>query len=358
MSASEMKIIKDSVEQQIRKSSNVFLIGHKGPDFDSLGACIGLYELASSFGKKAYIVVDEENPLNPETKIEPGAKRLIEESKDKYRFVKPEEVEALKNDRSILFVVDTNKKKKVSLSDHLDWFRSVIILDHHTEDENTIESTHKFISEDISSASEMVARILFISKTKYTPTAANALLAGIRLDTRRFGSNTSGKTHDVAEKLLDNGADSEYVNTLFLEEFETFKRIGKLIINGTVIRKINDNTVSFTLNRHKPHSIYMKEDFAKIANRMMEFTGIDASFAMGYIDDKNVHISARSGKRVHVGNLMEEFQGGGTSTMAGTKIETDDLLGLEEELVKKVDEYTSRKESTPPEKPFEKVKKN
>lgn len=358
MSASEMKLIKDFVEQQIRKSSNVFLIGHKEPDFDSLGACIGLYELASSLGKKAYIVVEEENPLDPGTKIEPGAKRLIEENKDKYHFVKSEEVESLKNNRSILFVVDTNKKKKVSLSDHLDWFKNVIILDHHTEDENTIDTPYKFISGDISSASEMVARILFLSKTKYTPTAANALLAGIRLDTRRFGSNTSGKTHDVAEKLLNNGADSEYVNSLFLEEFETFKRIGNLIINGTVIRKINDNTISFTLNRHRPHTIYMKEDYAKAANRMMEFNGIDASFAMGYVDDKYVNICARSGKRVHVGKLMEEFQGGGTSTMAGTRIETDDLLELEKKLTKKVSEFTSRKESIPPEKPFEKVKKN
>jgi len=363
MSTSEIKYIRDSVEQQIRKSSNVFLIGHKGPDFDSIGACMGMYELANALGKKAYIIVDEEIPEDEETKIEPGAKKVIEENREKYQIIKPENVKFHLKERSILFVLDTNKKKKVSISNSLDMFKNVIILDHHMPDDNTIETPYTYISEDVSSASEMVARILFASRTKYTAAAASALLAGIRLDTQRFGMNTSSKTHDVAEKLIDNGANTEYVNSLFLEEFESFKRIGNLIINGTILKKYNDSTlypyqVSFTLNRTEPHTIYFKEDFAKAANRMMEFNEMDASFALGYVDEKNVHVSARSGKRINVGKFMEEFQGGGNAHMAGTRIATDDLLGLEEQMIEKLGQFISNQECIQEEKTIQKVKKN
>lgn len=336
MGANEVKLTKDMIEQQIRRSSNVFLIGHNSPDFDSIGACLGLYEMATSFGKKAYIIVDDDP-----AKIESGVKRIIDENKENYRFIKKSDVPELKKDRSLLILCDTNKRDLISVGENLNWFDRVVILDHHEETEMTVDTPYKIISTDISSASEMVARLLMASKTKYSKVVANALLAGISLDTKRFRQNTTSKTHDVAEKLIDNGADVDFVNNLFLQEFESFCRIGDLIINGTLIRQYSDISysplqVSFTLNRNEPKKIYLKEDFAKAADRMMKFEGIDAAFALGYVDDEYVHISARSGKRLNVGAIMKEMCGGGNPQNAGTRIKRENLLEVEEELMKKI----------------------
>ena len=137
----------------------------------------------------------------------------------------------LVDDKSLLIVSDTNKDYMISVGDSLDKFRNIIVLDHHSEDEHTIKTPNKFIYQDVSSACELVARIINYNRIKYSKEVANFLLAGICLDTKRFKQNTSSKTHDVAEKLIDNGADIDYVNNLFLQEFESYCRISNLIIN-------------------------------------------------------------------------------------------------------------------------------
>ena len=356
MNLNEIKQIKETLEDQISHCSNVFIVGHNSPDFDSIGSCIGLYQMAESLGKKGYIIVDDE----PST-IEPGVKRIIDENREKVCFIKKASFEQLVDDQSILIVSDVNKDNMISVGDSLNRVKSIIVLDHHSEDEHTIDTPYRFISEEISSASEIVARVLNCSKIKYGKEVANFLLAGICLDTNRFKQNTSSKTHDVAEKLIDSGADIDYVNNLFLQEFESYCRISNLIINGTIIRKFSESSltpiqVSFTLNRNQPREIYLKEDYAKVADRMMKFNGIDAAFALGYVDDKCIHISGRSGKRVNVGNIMKEMQGGGTCQSGGTKIESDNIFALEEELISKISYGISEEETIKEEPQVIKVK--
>lgn len=336
MSAQSIKNLKDVLEELIKYSSNVFLIGHNGPDFDSIAASLGLYTLAKHYGKEAYVIVDDE-----ESRIEPGVKRIMDENKDKFRFIKNQDFEELKNKDSLVIISDSNKKHMISINDSLDKVGNIVVIDHHGTDKDTINTPYLFIDQEISSASEIVARILLLSRVKFSKEVANFLLAGINLDTKRFKQNTTSKTHDVAEKLINNGADIDYVNNLFLQEFESFCKISNLIINGTIIRKYSENSlspiqVSFTLNRNNPHMIYLKEDYAKAADRMMKFNGIDAAFALGYVDDSHIHISARSGKRVNVGTIMEKMQGGGNHQSAGTRIESDNIFDTEKELMSKV----------------------
>jgi c-di-AMP phosphodiesterase-like protein len=330
-----IKGLKDKIEFDIKNSSNVFIVGHNSPDFDSIGSCIGLYVLATSLGKKAYIIVDDE-----ESKIEPGVKRILDENKDKFNFIKKADISYLIKNNSLLITSDVNKSNMISVGDMLDYFKKIYIIDHHNENEYTINSNNKYITTEVSSASEIVARLLMQFKTKIPEDVATFLLAGINLDTHRFKENTTSRTHDVAEKLIDKGADISYVNSLFLEEFDSFCRISNLIINGTTIKKYSESLapiqISFTLNRNNPQEIYLKEDFAKAADRMMKFMGIDASFALGFVDEGVVHISARGGKRVNVGKIMQEMGGGGNPQSAGGRIEEEDLLKVEEDLMNKI----------------------
>ena len=344
MSIQEYKNLKETIELEVKKSSNVFIVGHNSPDFDSIGSAIGLYRIVYALGKKAYIIVDDN-----EVMIESGVKRILKEYDEEYRFIKKSDLPKYKNKRSSLIVTDVNKKNMISVGDMLDTFRSVIVIDHHTEDENTIETNNKFINLESSSASEIVGKLIYMLKIKCGAKVANALLAGISLDTKRFKQNTTSTTHDVAEKLINNGADIDYVNSLFLEEFDSFCRISNLIINGTTIQKYSEDLlapiqVSFTLNRNNPHEINLKEDYAKAADRMMKFYGIDAAIALGYIDEENVHISARSGKKVDVAKIMTAIGGGGTPTAAGCRIETDDILKLEEKKKKNIELGISEEE--------------
>ena len=326
-----IKKLNEDFKEDIENSSKVFLIGHNEPDFDSIGSCMGLATVVSFFGKEAYIIVND-NPI----KLEPGVKKIIDENIDSFNFINNEKFIELADSNSLVIISDTNKDYLVSIANYLHLVKSPIIIDHHEEDSHTIVTDKKIIMTDLSSASELVTLILNYYKVKYSSDVANYLLAGISLDTKRFKQNTSSQTHDVAEKLMDHGADIDYVNTLFLEDMDAYLRINSLILNGTLIKKYTESIspiqISFTLNRNNPRELYFKEDCAKAADRMLKFSGIDASFALGYVDDDYVHISARGGKRVNVGKVMETINGGGTPQSAGGRVKTDDILKLEKDL--------------------------
>lgn len=352
----DIKGLKRILEADIKKSSNVFIIGHNSPDFDSIGSCIGLSMIAKTFKKPTYIIVNDED-----AKIEPGVKKIIDDNKEDFNIIKNNEFLNKKNNNSLLIVTDVNKDYMVSVKDYLEDINNIIVIDHHMKDEKTIKNSKKFISLNSSSACEIVTRLLGYFRIKYSTEIANYLLAGISLDTKRFKHNTTAKTHDVAEKLIDHGADIDYVNKLFLEEFESYCKISNLIINGTIIKKYSENLlspiqVSFTLNRNQPKAIYLKEDYAKAADRMMKFNGIDAAFTLGYVDEKTIHISARSGKRVDVGKIMEEVYGGGNAQNAGGRVESDNIFEIEEELMNKVYLGISDKEDIIDEPPVIKIK--
>ena len=348
--------LSSTLSFEMKKSSNVFFIGHNSPDFDSIAACIGLFVMAESFGKKAYIIVDD-----PDVTLEPGVKKIIDQNRSLFKIIKKENFFKKVNDTSLLVVCDVNKKSMISIGDYVSKMNHVIVIDHHSEGEDSIETPNKYITQEASSACEVVSQILAIENIPYSSDVANYLLSGISLDTKRFKQNTTAETHDVAVKLIEHGADIDFVNNLFLEEFESFCRISNLIVNGTIIKKYSESLlapiqVSFTLNRNQPEAIYMKEDYAKASDRMLKFNGIDAAFALGFVEPGVVHISARGGKKVNVGLIMQEMGGGGNAQAAGGRIVTSDIHGLEEELMSKIPSGISEEEKLVEEPQIIKVK--
>ncbi len=332
----EFKDLRTTLEKKIRNCSNIFIIGHCGPDFDSLGAAIGLYSISRAFYKKAYIIIDDD-----QTKIEPGVKKIIDAENSRYRFITKSEYLNLVDDKSLVIVVDTNKKDMVSIADSLVKPEDIVVIDHHATGETTIDTPNKYIDLQTSSTCEIVFSLINAYKSRIKETEANYILAGISLDTKRFKKNTTSKTHDIAKKLIERGASIEYVNNLFLEEFESFCKISNLIVNGTAIKRISESLlspiqISLTLNRNAPTTVYLKEDLAKAADKMLKFNGIDASFAMGYLEDGTVHISARSNKRVNVGAIMSELSGGGNAQNAGSRVVSSDILEVEKQLMTKI----------------------
>ncbi|MBR5370072.1 MAG: DHH family phosphoesterase, partial [Bacilli bacterium] len=320
------------LELEIKKSSNVFIVGHNNVDLDSIGSSIGLARLAKEYNKDVYIIVDDIR-----YNIQSGIISVMNSVKEDYKFIKKKDVDKLISKNSLLLVTDVNKKSMISVGDMLDRFKHTLVIDHHTESENSVITPYRFIDLGVSSASEVVARILNCSKIKYDENIANALYAGMSLDTQRFQYNTSPKTHDTAEKLILHGADKELVRNLLLEEFDDRCKVWNLILSGTFIYKYSKELgVSFTLNRNAPKQIYQIADCAKAANEMFDVRGVDAAFTLGYVSDDEIHISARGNGRVDVSKVMMELGGGGNETCAGGRILSKDIFEVEEELMDSV----------------------
>jgi len=329
MAITDVKELREMLELEIINSSNVFIVGHNNVDLDSIGSSIGLARLVKEYNKDVYIIVDDLR-----YNIQSGIISVMDLVKDEYKFIKKKDVNRLLTNGSLLLVTDVNKKSMISVGDMLDKFKNIVVMDHHTEDENSIITPYKFIDLGVSSSSEVVARVLNCSKIKYDENIANALYAGMSLDTQRFQYNTSPKTHDTAEKLIIHGADKELVRNLLLEEFDDRCKVWNLILSGTLIYKYSDTLgVSFTLNRNAPKQIYQIADCAKAANEMFDVRGVDAAFTLGHVSEDEIHISARGNGRVDVSKVMMKLGGGGNETCAGSKVNDKDIFDVEKELM-------------------------
>ena len=307
-------------------SSKVFIVGHDDSDYDSIGSAIGLSELCHNFGIESYIIVNDND-----MELESGVKQIIDKEKEKYNIINLNKFLELKDNASALIVTDTSVSTRVSVRDYLDSFKNILIIDHHDESSRTIDTLNKYIDTNTSSASEIVTNLLEHANVKYSPETASYLLSGIRLDTKGFYMNMSEYTHKTMQKLEDKGANSDYVNELFLSEFDEYQEISLLISNNgntefesyEDLNNENNNqyNVSYTLNRIDPMQNYKKIVFAKAADEMMmKIRYTDASFAIGHTNPNTIWISGRSKGKVDVGEVLRQMDGGGNIRSAGCKI--------------------------------------
>ena len=199
--SNRLRLLKEMLIKNIKNSSQVFIIGHNTPDYDAIGAALGMVTIAQELNKDAYIIVNDS-----QQSLDPGVAKVIEESKEDYTFIDLEEYKSLADLDSLLIAVDVNKKYLTPLQDDLDKVGNIIIVDHHQETEQTMEATYKYIDYHASSTCEIVAQLLNSLQIKYSKNMANYLYAGIVLDTQNFRKNTTATTHDTAEKLYAKGA--------------------------------------------------------------------------------------------------------------------------------------------------------
>ena len=334
------KRIKELLEKSICNSSKVFIVGHNTPDYDSIGSALALSIIAKNYGKNAYIIVND-NDIG----LDPGIKKILDENKKIHNIISLEECHSLIDEHSLLIATDVNKKYLVSVKNDLDKFSDILVIDHHEEDKETIPTTKKIVDLSASSVSEMITQVLTSLKIKYDQEIANYLLAGIILDTKSYQNNTTAITHDATKKLIQKGADLDYVNSLFLTEFDQEGKIELLIHTpgNTIFQEYEQSSllktrnITFTINRASPGTIYQKLDIAKAADKMLKFRVADASFVLGFLKENMVCISARSRSDINVGQIMGRIDYcGGNAKNAGGLIETDDIFAVEKKLMKEI----------------------
>lgn len=319
-----IKELKFVLDTEIARVNQVFIVPHKNADFDAFASAIGVSLIVKKLNKPVYIILEEEP-----TKIEPGIKKMVEDIKDTISIINLETYKNLKSENDLLITTDVNKDYLICCNEYLDTFKSKILIDHHKEDERTIDTEYKYILPNVSSTSEIITELLCLYKIKYSPIIANFLLAGIYLDTNKYTKNTSSKTMSFVSKLLDKGADIMKVNEFFEEDFYSDRKVQDLV------SKANFITYSIALCIANDDIEYTKEELAKVADYLLRYK-VDAAFAVGKIDEEQFSISARSKGKLDVSKIMHTFNGGGNVYSGASKINDSNIEEISKKLEKAI----------------------
>lgn len=305
---------RNKLEEKIEESEQVFIVPHIGADLDAIASCIAMSYIVKKQGKEAYIILDEEL-----VKIEPGVKMIIDEAMPNISLITLDKYKKLSSNNDLLIACDVNKSYLVCCKNELNNFKNIVLIDHHNEDINTINTDTKLILPEASSASEILFELLKMFQIKIDSFLANYLLAGIYLDTNKFTKNAGCNTMKTVYCLTSKGADICKVNKYFEEDFYSDRRVQDLVSKSefysyTIALCVGDKNIR-----------YLKEELAKAADYLLRYRNVDASFAVGYIDDDVISISARSKGDINVGKIMSELEGGGHISSAATRLEGKDM---------------------------------
>ena len=318
-----------ALKQIILGKDQVVIMGHKVGDVDSFGSAIGVYRAAKALNKPAHIVINDIT-----TSVQP----ILNTFKDnpEYEpdmFLKSSEAAAIMNMETALVVVDVNRPSYTEGPELLNRTKTVVVLDHHRQSSESIESpVLSYIEPYASSACEMVAEILqyITDGVKLRPIEADAMFAGLMIDTNNFASKTGVRTFEAAAFLKKSGADITRVHLAFRDSMEIYRARAEAVRHAEM-----ENDMAYAVcpaeGLESPTIVG-----AQVANELLNITGIKASFVFTRIKD-TIYVSARSMEGVdgiNVQLVMERIGGGGHSTIAGAQL-LDMTEGDAEELVKK-----------------------
>ncbi len=325
------RVISYALRQLIDQSENVFVMGHKTADMDCFGASIGILKVAEYRDKKGYMVLSEVNPAI--SNIYNRMKKEQPEYLDK--IVTQEEAEDLIGKNSLLVVVDNHRPSYTEAPELLNKIDKVVLIDHHRRGAEFIkEPILVYLEPYASSTCELVTEILYYmtDKMELTKFEADALLAGISVDTKNFTFQTGVRTFEAASILKRAGADTTTVRQLFRDDFKTFIQKADVIRNTSIVF---ENIAIARLESKSDDSILIA---AQAANELLTIDGIEASFVLAKINDR-IHISGRSLGNISVQIILEKLGGGGHLNSAGTQLEDKDMEEVEKLLINAIDEY-------------------
>lgn len=304
------RIIATALKELAEVSSEIFIMGHQFADYDSVGAAVGLCGAFRSLGKKAYVVVE------PEKNLSKNLISHISQSGGADYFMNPGQALLEVNDKSLLIIVDTHNPDFVDSKELYENAKKVVVIDHHRKMVNHIDNAIVFFHEPFaSSACEMATELIqyFGPDCKISISEAEALLAGITLDTKNFVMRSNARTFEAAAHLKKLGADTVVVKTMFSDSLETYREKSRLIQSADLFHGC---AIAVT----DSESSELRLAAPQAADELLGISGVKASFVI-YKLDGVCHISARSMGAFNVQLIMEAIGGGGHRTMAGAQLE-------------------------------------
>lgn len=323
------RIIAGSLSELILSADNVVIMGHRLSDMDCLGAAMGVLRICKTQGKPACIAINKNRTLAGSMVRRFEAEGLGDE------LLAPEDVLRSVGKNTLLVVVDTHVPGLLESKELFDAIPRRVVIDHHRKMVGFIDDAIVFYHETYaSSACEMVSELLpyFVQKSDpMLPVEAEALLAGIMLDTRDFTVHTGVRTFEAAGYLRRMGAQTASVKQLFAGTLDAYTYKARIV---TVAQIYRGCAVAFS--KDLPES--MRVVIPQAANDLLGIEGVQASF-VGVMMGDSVNISARSMGEINVQIIMEKLGGGGHLMMAGTQLKGVALETAQARLQKAIDEY-------------------
>ena len=321
------RVIASSLTELVNQSSMVLVMGHRMADLDALGSAMGLVCICRKLGKTVRIVLDQEN--NAAKSL---LQKLAELPEYDNLFVSGEDA-LLAADSRTLLMVDTNRPDQVESKALLESVNRVAVIDHHRRAADYIEQVVLNLHEPFaSSASELVSEILqyAVEPKDIQPMEAQALLAGIVLDTKKFSVRTGSRTFEAAAFLRRAGADTVDVMKLFQNDLDATVSRYQIVQAARLYRnEIAISALHYTATRTLA---------AQAADELLNIKGIMTSFVL-FPDGDRVIISARSIGEANVQVILEPLGGGGNAATAGAQISGKTVMEVLKELVASIDKF-------------------
>ena len=322
------RVMANALRELIQDARNVYVMGHKYADMDSLGAAAGICCISRKLGKKAQIVIDTENNA-----AHPVLRALQQQAEYAGVIVNGDTAFLHAQPDTLLVVVDTNRPDSVESEPLLESCTRVAVIDHHRRGSSYIDKmTLNYHEPYASSASELVTELMqyLIEPSDMLKSEAEALLAGIVLDTKNFTNRTGGRTFEAAAYLRRCGADTQDVQRMFQSDLDA------MVTRYAIMRQaeIYHGDIAIVA----ADEAYDRVTAAKAADELLTIRGIRASFVM-YRKDDGVYMSARSLGEVNVQVILEALGGGGNSTTAGGQAKGITVAEAKEKLLAAIDKY-------------------
>ena len=322
----------------IEESDRVIIMGHKRQDLDSLGAAVGIYACAKLLDKPANIVINDVT-----SSVKTLHTQLVENDHyPKNLFVTGQEAISYIKEKTLLVVVDVNRPSYTEHMELLSYFKNIVVFDHHRVSSEPIENpVLSYIESYASSTCEMVTEILrYISdKVKLEPIEADALFAGITVDTKNFVIKTGVKTFEAAAFLKRSGADVIRVRGFFKNDMASYKA------KATAVRDCQIYSDHMAISVCPSDVENPSLVAAQAADELLNISDIKASFVLSDIEG-TIYISARSYDSINVQLIMEKLGGGGHLSVAGAQIPNETIDGVIIKLKEALDNYSEEGETT------------
>ena len=323
------RIVANKLQHEISNASNIIVMGHRAPDFDSIGACVGIAALAMHYGANVKIVTDLKSP-----NFLACTEKLLE--LDQYQNVFVDGVDGLGefNYNTLLIVVDANNFSILEAPEIAEKSNRTVVIDHHIKKEEfKVEPALTYIDPSASSACELVSEIIeqSLPAGSLKKEEATILLSGIMVDTKNFTRTVGIRTFSAALYLRGAGASAEVARTFFDEAFEDY-RAEALFRTGVDIYRTQ---IAITTSEGTG-SQQDRIAAAKAADKLLTVKGVNAAFALVKVGSM-IHISARSNGSINVQLILERIGGGGHFDVAGAAIADKSLEQAKELLIDAID---------------------
>lgn len=308
----------------LSKYQKIIIMSHQNPDLDAIGSSMGLACILKKMGKESYIFLHSRDFKEYHSSVRQALERVTN-----MEYIYPDNYLNIVDDNTVLVILDVHQKDRIEYPEILNSVSKVIVLDHHIKSNSYIKETELFyIDSTMSSMVEFISHFAKFYGVNLGVLVSTIMLAGMEIDTNGFNLKTTEKTFEMAAYLTSMGADSVLKQTLLKETKDEYLRRADFIKSSFIIYK-NIGMCILTTPTCK------KEELAEVAEELLNFEYIEASFAIGQLKEKLIGVSARSIGNINVCEIMKKLGGGGHATNAASQISNQTVKEVEH-MIKKV----------------------